>query len=74
MTVEEIDAQLKSLRLALGDPTVRVRFPDGSGIDNRTGADLLAQITALEQLRRDVSGEGRRLVAPIQAFRVRVVR
>jgi hypothetical protein len=74
MTVEEIDAQLKALRTSLGDPTSQLRYPDGSAVYNRTGQELLVQIAALEQMRRDVTGEARRTVAPIQVFRVRAIR
>lgn len=56
-TIAEIDAQISAVTLALGSGELKVRFPDGSGVDYRSVAEMRLAIDTLRR-ERDVLMSG----------------
>jgi hypothetical protein len=56
LTLAQLQANLDAINTAIGDPTVRVRFPDGRDVTGRTIDELRKAKAEIEEDIREMSG------------------
>jgi hypothetical protein len=62
LSIQQLQANLDAINQALGNPTLRVRFPDGREVTYRSVDDLRKAKAEIEEDIREASGKtGRRV-------------
>ena len=62
LTIQQLQANLDAVNQALGNPTLKVRFPDGREVTYRSTDELLKAHGAIEeQIRKASGGTGSRV-------------
>jgi hypothetical protein len=62
LTIQQLQANLDAVNQALGNPTLKVRFPDGREVTYRTVDDLRkAKAEIEEDIRKATGGTGSRV-------------
>jgi hypothetical protein len=56
LTLAQLQANLDAINTAIGDPTLRVRFPDGREVTYRTVDELRKAKAEIEEDIREMSG------------------
>jgi hypothetical protein len=56
LTLAQLQANLDAINTAIGDPTLRVRFPDGREVQYRTVDELRKAKAEIEEDIREMSG------------------
>jgi hypothetical protein len=56
LTLVQLQANLDAINTAIGDPTLRVRFPDGREVQYRTIDELRKAKAEIEEDIREMSG------------------
>lgn len=57
LTIQQLQANLDAVNQALGNPTLRVRFPDGREVTYRSVDELCKAKAGIEESIRQVSGK-----------------
>lgn len=65
-TLEQLNASRDALIAELGNPAKMVRRSDGSEVQKASASDLLAQLTAIEELIREAGNAGGTRIALAQ--------